>query len=92
MLIVKVEEPELETEVELKLPDAPEGNPLKARLTLPVKPLIAETDTVSEALFPAVTLSELEESLSEKLGGALTVREMVAVLVRLPLVTFTVSL
>jgi hypothetical protein len=42
----RVELPEVVTEVGLKLPVAPVGNPLTLKLTVPVKPAIALTVAV----------------------------------------------
>ena len=46
MLIVRVEEPEVVTELGLKLAFAPWGRPLKLKVTLPVNPPEGTTLTV----------------------------------------------
>ena len=46
MLIVRVEEPEVVTELGLKLPFAPWGRPPTLKLTLPVNPAEGTTLTV----------------------------------------------
>src|SRR5438067_2425302 len=63
----KVEEPEVVTDIGLKLPVAPDGNPLALRFTLPVNPFNALIVVVKVALFPALTvcdegLAEIEKS------------------------------
>ena len=57
----KVELPEPATEVGLKLAVTPRGNPLRLRLTVPVKPFTAVMVVVYEVEFvpPSVTVCEL---------------------------------
>lgn len=54
---VRVELPEPVTEVGLKVPAAPLGNPLTLRLTVPVKPFSAPMLIVYVVLLPAVTFA-----------------------------------
>ncbi len=52
----------------MKLPEAPEGRPLKERETLPVNPLSGATVAVKVVLPPAVTVFGLPDSESVKSG------------------------
>jgi hypothetical protein len=79
---LSVEEPEPPTEVGLKLPLAPLGNPLTLKLTLAVKPPDDVTVAVYEVPAPAVTVCELGVAEMAKspppppVGVALTCAEL----------------
>jgi len=62
LVTVMVVEPEVVTVAGLKEALAPEGNPLAAKLTEPVKPVADATVTVYEVLFPGDTLCEEGEA------------------------------
>ena len=81
--IVSVEEPEPVTVAGLKLAVAPAGSPLVLNDTVPLKLLIGVTVMVSLPQLPAVTVSEEDDSESEK---SVTIKVIVAECVRLPLV------
>lgn len=67
----RVELPEPATEVGLKAPVAPPGNPLTLKLTAPVKPPDGVTVAVYEAPAPAVTVCELGVAERVKSGPRL---------------------
>jgi hypothetical protein len=84
----RVELPEVVTDVGLKLPVAPVGNPLTLKFTVPVKPAIALTVVVYVVPFPAVTVCEpgVAEMLKSGVGTAFTTSVTVVECVKLPLV------
>ena len=71
----------------------PLGRPAAAKLTLPVKPFCGVTVTVLVPLAPCTTVRLPGEADSVKFGtgAALTVRETVVVLLKLPEVPVTVN-
>ena len=83
---VRVEDPEPVTEVGLNVPVAPVGRPLTVKVTAALKPFKAVTVGVKLVLLPWITVCELGDAASEKLGAAFTTRMAVALCVRLPLV------
>jgi hypothetical protein len=66
VVTVRVEEPDPLTDVGLKLPDAPVGNPLTEKLTEPLKPPEAVAVAVKVVELPGVTACELGVSPTEK--------------------------
>ena len=74
VLIVRVEDPEPNTDVGTKAAVAPVGNPVAEKLTVPVKPAIEAIDIVEFALPPAVSVivpgvAEIEKSGLETAGA-----------------------
>jgi hypothetical protein len=67
---VRVLAPDPATEVGEKAAEAPEGNPLAEKLTVPVKPPTAVTETLEVVLPPAVTVRALGLAETEKSGEA----------------------
>jgi len=98
VLIVRVElaalVPEIETGLTLKLELVRAGNPLRLRLTLPVKPLEGVTVIVSLALEFTATVMVVEEAPSEKVpdeAGAFTTSTTDVEWLTLPLVPVIVT-
>jgi hypothetical protein len=73
----------------LKLAVTPDGKPLAANVTVPLKPPVGVTVIVLVPVPPCVTLAAVAES--EKLADGFTVRVSVAVLLRVPLVPVIVT-
>ena len=65
VLTVSVVEPDLVTELVLKLPVAPDGSPDTPKFTVPLKPLSGVTETVYEVLLPATTVCDDGDILTE---------------------------
>jgi hypothetical protein len=65
VLIVSVVEPDLLTEVGLKVPVAPDGNPDTPKLTVPVKPLSGVTVTVYDMGLPTTTACDGGDTATE---------------------------
>jgi hypothetical protein len=66
---VNVLEPDPFTDVGLKPPVAPEGNPETPQLTVPLKPFIAVVETVYVVEPPGAMVCAPGIALSEKSGG-----------------------
>jgi len=65
VLTDSVEEPEPVTDVGVNVPF---GRPLWLRLTVPVKPPVAPTETVYDALVPCVTVAVVGDAPTVKSG------------------------
>jgi hypothetical protein len=65
VLIVSVVEPEPVTEVGLKVPVTPVGNPDTPKFTAPLKPLRAVVETVYDVLPPATTVWDVGDTRIE---------------------------
>ena len=89
VVILRVEEPEVVTEVGLNVPVALLGNPLTLNPTVPVNPTEGVTVTVYAVLLPRLTVLELGLADSEK--SVATTRVALTVCVLLALVPVMVS-
>lgn len=76
---VEVPEPGAEMVEGLKLTVTPEGWPVAVKATAALKPPDMVVVTVVEALLPRLTLTEVGEVETAKLGGTFTVRLMFVV-------------
>src|SRR5882762_7102322 len=76
VVTVIVDEPDVVTDVGLKLADAPLGNPLALNVTVPVNPPDGVTVAVYVVLAPWTTVCEAGVAETEKsaVGGALQAR------------------
>ena len=91
VVTVSVEDPEPVTDGGLNATVVPAGLPVTLRDTLPVNPFSALTVAVYVVLPPTMTLREVGATVSEKFGGAFTVKVTIAVCDVLPLVPVIVS-
>ena len=79
------------TEVGLNVPVAPVGNPLTVKATAELKPFAPVTVGVYVVLPPWITVCELGEAVSEKVGARFTTSVTGEFCTRLPLVPVIVS-
>jgi len=91
VVIVSVEFPDEVIDVGTKEDEAPAGNPVAFRLTVPVNPLSAPTFTVYVAVAPGLTDSALGVAESEKSGGTTTFSATLAEFASVPLVPVIVT-